>query len=130
MSRISRAAWLAMAAAMVASLLSVGALVRVAAQPRLATPLAAEAPLLSLVTGDGVVVVHANGAYRIKSNLRIAPIAWSEYGRILAVRSVGHLADGIGLIVSIERGGLPELETLVIDGDRMRPLLPAQLPVA
>jgi hypothetical protein len=117
-----------MAGAILASILSVGALVRVASQPRLATTLAAETPLLQLVTPEGLLVVHSGGAYRVRSNLTIEPIVWNEYGKIIAVRSVssydgpgitGRSGRKIGILVSIERNGPPSLESLEIDGNQM-----------
>jgi hypothetical protein len=108
-----------MSGAILASLLSVGALVRVASQPRLATTLAGEPPLLSLVTGDGLLVIHNSGAYRIKDDLAIEPIVWNEYGKIIAVRSVSSHDGKIRLLASIERNGPPALESLEIDGNRM-----------
>src|SRR5689334_5200239 len=96
MRRITRATWWVMGGALLASLLSVAALSRVASQPRLATTLpgATAAPLLSVVTPDhAVLVVTASGAYRVRSDLQIAPLEWKEYGRIVAVRSAAWWND-------------------------------------
>jgi hypothetical protein len=120
MRRITRATWLAMGGALLASLLSVAALSRVASQPRLATTLpgATAAPLLSVVTPAGVVVVTANGAYRVRPDLQVEPIGW-KYGRIVGVRSVAWAEGTLQLLASVEDDGVPVVSVLVLEGNQL-----------
>jgi hypothetical protein len=112
-----------MGGALLASVLSVAALMRVTAQPRLASSLqpSSATPLLSVVTPDGVVVLTTGGGYRVRSTLAVEPIAWSEYGKIIAVRSAAWWNGKLAVLASVERDGSPEPDVLVVEGNELSP---------
>src|SRR4051794_35774139 len=120
MRRITRATWLVMGAALLASLLSAAALSRVASQPRLATPLpgATATPLLSVVTPEGVVVITANGGYRVRPDLGVELIEWKQHPRILSIHSVAW-AGKLAVLATVETEGAPEPSVLVVEGNQL-----------
>jgi hypothetical protein len=121
MRRITRATWLVMAGALVATALSVAALWRVAAQPRMATTLsgATATPLVTVVTPDGVVVVTSSGAYRVRRDLQVEPIEWKQWGKILAVRSVAWNEGRLALVASVERDGAADMMLMTVEGRQL-----------
>src|SRR4051812_32922300 len=92
MRRVSKGAWVAIGLALIASLLCVVSLAKLAAAPRvvhsLAPPREEVHRKLAIASPDGVLVVESDGAYRVTRDLVRHDLQWPEGMHIDAVVSV------------------------------------------
>jgi hypothetical protein len=116
MRRITRATWLVLFGALVASALSVVALVRVAHQPRLATPLGSgSAPLLTAITPSGILVLTPTGGQRIDGQGRATPLR--SRGVLRSIRSAAWWDGALALVANVEEDARESSQLLIVEHD-------------
>ena len=102
MSRVSKGARLAVAAALVASVLCVVSLARLAALPSVASILAPReqpvAPRLAIATDEGLLVIAADSAFLITPSLERMPFAWPAGAHVDLILSSAWNAGRLALI--------------------------------
>src|ERR1051326_5184431 len=105
MRRISRAAWLAVGGAVLASVLCAVAMARLSRLPLLASGIEAahETRLLTVASPEGLVILSPPAAYPTRPNLSVAPIRWGASGRLVAIRSVAWSRGRLAVIASVEK---------------------------
>src|SRR5262245_61781443 len=92
MRRVSKGAWAAISLALIASLLCVVSLARLAAAPRvvhsLAPPREDVRRKVAVASPDGLLVVESDGAYRVGRDLVRHDLVWPKGVHVDAVASV------------------------------------------
>jgi hypothetical protein len=119
MRRVSKGAWAAITLASIASLLCVFSLTKLASAPRVVRALTPPREdvhrRLAVASSDGVLVVEADGAYRVGPDLRRHQLGWPQGVHIDAISSVSAGRNGGVALIFIQSG---ERRVLFLDGER------------
>lgn len=131
MRRVSKGAWAAISLALIASLLCVVSLAKLAAAPRvvhsLAPPREDVRRKVVVTSPDGLLVVESDGAYRVGRDLMRHDLAWPKDVHVDAVASVAPGKDGGLALLIVQKG---ERRVLLLDRDRAFPGMASAYPVA